>query len=122
MLELLLRASKEDGASEVLKQLAELEALPCNNDTELAAIEDAGAQLSCVMRTRFSLRASLFRLSGFLIVSAPFVLGCMSVVFSLYKALSTVLVRHRVWRATFCTLAPTSMACSWPGLEGAGHL
>ena len=65
MLELLLRASKEDGASEVLKQLAELEALPCDNDTQLAAIEDAGAQLPCVMRTRFSLRTSRFRLSGF---------------------------------------------------------
>jgi hypothetical protein len=49
MLKLLLRASEEDGASEVLKQLAELEALPCDNDTQLVAIEDAGAQLPCVM-------------------------------------------------------------------------
>jgi hypothetical protein len=114
MLKLLLRASEEDGASEVLKQLAELEALPCNDDTELATIEDAGAQLPCIMWTRFSLRASRFRLSGFALslLHCAIVLGCMSVVFSLRKALSSVLVRHRVWRATFCTLAPTSMACS----------
>ena len=58
----MLRASKEGNASEELKQLAELEALPCNNDTELATIEDAGAQLPCVMRTGFALRASRFRL------------------------------------------------------------
>jgi hypothetical protein len=115
MLKLLLRASEEDGASEVLKQLAELEALPCNDDTELATIEDAGAQLPCIMWTRFSLRASRFRLSGFALslLHCAIVLGCMSVVFSLRKAqLVSVLVRHRVWRATFCTLAPTSMACS----------
>ena len=62
MLRLLLRASKEGNTSEVLKQLAELEALPCNNDTELATIEDAGAQLPCIMRTRYALRAWRFRL------------------------------------------------------------
>ena len=50
-LELLLRASQQDGASDVLKQLAELEALPCDNDSQLAVIEEAGAQLPCVMLT-----------------------------------------------------------------------
>jgi hypothetical protein len=45
MLDLHVRASKEQDASDVLKQLADLEALPCTNDNELAVIEEAGAQL-----------------------------------------------------------------------------
>jgi hypothetical protein len=54
-LELLLRASREAGASDVLKQLAELEALPCADDSQLAVVEEAGAQLPCVMLNHVAL-------------------------------------------------------------------